>query len=203
MKRILTIGLLLLAIPCLAQTINYGTGNQNQTESGNANFGQFNYVVTGSNGGGYTVNSCSLWVGSGGTAGDKIDCIIVAASSPTKTTATVLCHATYTETSTAPNGWVTLPMTGCGTLPANTAYWIGINTNDGGVSNGYYDCGGTCSGAAGSATYPNYYEPLNYGTYSALPTSSMTAYTEQMSVYITATPVGSSNPTAPKKPICY
>jgi hypothetical protein len=172
-------------------TSNIGTLGKDSTQNNNANYYQTNYVETGSNANGYTVNSCSLWVGSG-TFGNKIDCVVIVPGSATTYTSSVLCHGTYTEPSVAPNAFVSIPMTGCGTLPANTFYWVGFNTGDNTALNGFYSCdSGTasCTGAAGSATYQAWYIASPYGTYTNIPTTALNAAGNvQVSAYLTVTP---------------
>jgi hypothetical protein len=171
-----------------ASALTLGTTQETSLQAQNQNYYQLNYVVTGANAAGYSVNSCSTYVGAIGQTAYKIDCVVIAAAGTTTTASSVLCHGTYTET-TSPNAFVSIPLTGCGTLAASTGYWIGINTNDNSVQAGFYNCGGSCTGSAGSATYQAWYETVTYGTYTGLPTAAMTGVGNlQSSTYLTVVP---------------
>jgi hypothetical protein len=155
-------------------------GVTNQDISGGVTYGgsmNTQYMVTGASTGGYTVNSCSIYIPTGTQAsGAYWDCVLNQATSPTGQNANALCSARYTTSSTTgPGAWVTVNMTGCGTLPPNTAYWLGTATNQGGpVAEGFYDCGSTCTGSAptsGVGTYPCYSEALTFGTYTGMSTT--------------------------------
>jgi Chitobiase/beta-hexosaminidase C-terminal domain len=136
-----------------------------------ANYLNSVYAVTGNDSGGCTVTSCSFYEPTGTvTPGAKVDCGLIAAPSPTTQASSWLCHATYTNpTSSAPGGWITVPLTGCGTLPPNTAYWIGTDSNDTlSFPYGFWNCGSSCNGSAptvGNGTYYHHYISVPYGTY--------------------------------------
>lgn len=166
---------------------NVGQAQASGTNVPGANFINSVYEQTGSNSGGYSVQSASVYVGTGGTNGDKIDVGIIAAPSSTTQASSWLCHGTYTETSTSPNAYVTVPLTGCGTLTPNTFVWVVYNTNDAGVNIGNYNCGGTCAGAAGSSSYGGRFVASTYGTYTGLTTSLSGPNPTQPSAYVSMT----------------
>lgn len=139
-----------------------------------------------------TVGSCHFFLPTDTiTSGAHYDCLIILAPTPTTQASTPLCKATYTTTSTvAPNNWVATPaLSGCGTIPASTAYWVaGITDDPSGPNYGFSDCGGSCTGSApttyGTGTYPSYYIGGTYGTYTSL-TSTLNAHTgTQVSQYV-------------------
>ena len=176
-----------------------------------ANFINATYTVTGNDSGGYTVSSCSFYQPVGTvTAGAKMDCGLILAPTPTTKSSSWLCHATYSNPGpSGAGGWITLSLSGCGTLPAGTAYWVATDSNDPipGFPYGFSSCGGTCNGPAptvGSGTYPYRYAAATYGQYTGLGTS-MTASTGgyQASQFVTlglntpfqtATPIFSVTP---------
>lgn len=138
------------------------------------------YAVSGTNAGGYTVASCSFYLPTGTTyaVGSKWDCGIVLAPTPTTQASAWLCHSTYsTLGNTGDVGWHTLPITGCGTLTASTAYWISVITNETSPSNpgeGFWNCGSSCTGIAptlGNGTYPCSFVSVSYGVYTGMKTA--------------------------------
>jgi hypothetical protein len=114
-------------------------------------------------------------------AGSLYDVILVLAPTPTTQATSAVCSGTYVGTGTSSDvGWHQFSPngSGCGTLPASTAYWIGTVTNQGGpIGLGFWDCNGGSAGCAGSAptsgngTYPFFAASVNYGTYTAMPTA--------------------------------
>jgi sugar lactone lactonase YvrE len=152
------------------------------------------YAVTGSNAHGYTVNTCVFYQPTGSvTSGAKIDCGLVAAPTPTTQASSWLCHGTYTNpTASGAGAWITVTLSGCGTLPAGAAYWIATDGNDPHVfPYGNWNCGGTCNGSAptvGTGTYPYYYIAAPYGVYTGMATA-MSRATTQASQYVTLTVV--------------
>jgi hypothetical protein len=143
------------------------------------------------------VTNCYIYLSTGGTSGDKVDCMIVQQTSFGVESSTAACHGTYTETGATVNGWVNIPITGC-TLTAG--YWyVGYNTNDAGIGNGIWPCytGTTPSSTAcltGSTNQSNtgnsgsYYINQAYGAYTSLQTVATQISNYQQSVYITGTP---------------
>jgi sugar lactone lactonase YvrE len=160
-----------------------------------ANYLVADYAVTANNADGYTVSSCSFYEPAGTvTQGAKVDCGLIAAPTPGTQASSWLCHATYTNpTSSAPGGWIMIPLAGCGTLPPNTAYWIGTDSNDTlHFPYGYWNCGGSCNGSAptvGNGTYYQHYLAVPYGTYTGMPTTLNPDSGEQLSQYATLTAV--------------
>ena len=164
------------------------------------------YAVTGNDSGGYPVTSCSFYQPSGTvTAGAKMDCGLILAPTPTTKSSSWLCHATYTNPGpSGAGGWITLALSGCGTLPATTGYWVATDSNDPiqGFPYGFSNCGGSCNGSAptvGNGTYPYRYIFATYGQYTGL-SSSMTATTDghQASQFVTLglnTPFQTATPT--------
>ena len=148
-------------------------GQQLQGASGviNSNYLNGTYVNVGVNS--FTVTNCAVWVGTGGTSGDKIDCLIIPATNYNTQSATASCHGTYTETGTSPSAFVNIPLSGC--TIAGGSYWIGILTNDNAVQIGNFACPtiGCLNGATyqGNPNYASYYVASTYGTYTGLPTT--------------------------------
>jgi sugar lactone lactonase YvrE len=154
------------------------------------------YAVTGNALNGYTVSSCSFFQPTGTvTSGAKIDCGLILAPTPTTKSSSWLCHATYTNPSNSGTGaWITVSLSGCGTLPAGTAYWIATDNNDThpAFPYGFWNCGSSCNGSAptvGTGTYPYRYSTATYGVYTGM-SSSMTASPGlQASQYVSLTAV--------------
>lgn len=148
-----------------------------------------------------TTGACHFTLPGPVTSGKSYSCILVAAPSSTTESATPLCYATYTTTSTTAPGLVSVTPSGCGTLAPSTAYWLHVITNDTGSPGlGFYACPGGCTGAAptafGTGSYPGYFALGTYGTYTGLPTT-LTAGVDQVSIYIDLTD------TAPVITSCY
>jgi hypothetical protein len=160
------------------------------------------YAVTGTSPGGYTVNpTCSFYMNAGSqTAGAKRDCGIILAPTPTTMASSWLCYGTYTAPSTvSPNGWVSVPLSGCGVLPPSTGYLVATITNDTAAPpKGSWNCGttgGACTGSAptvGNGTFAQRQMSATYGIYSGLGTSTTAGGPYQPSQYVT---LNSSIPT--------
>src|SRR6201996_5673243 len=162
------------------------------------------YAVTGNDSGGYTATSCSFYQPSGTvTKGANIDCGLVPAPTPTTQSSSWLCHGTYSNpSSSAVGGWITIPLTGCGTLSPGTAYWISTDNNDPLIfPYGFWNCGGSCNGSAptvGNGTYPYRYIAATYGQYTGMSTSMIAGGAYQASQYVTLglnTPNQTATPT--------
>ncbi len=143
-----------------------------------ANYINATYAVTGNDSGGYQVGSCSFYQPTGTvTAGANIDCGLIRAPSPTTQASSWLCHATYTNpTSNGVGGWITVALSGCGTLTPSTAYWIATDNNDPhvGFPYGFWNCGGTCNGpvpTVGNGTHFYSYIAATYGVYTGMATA--------------------------------
>ena len=133
-----------------------------------------------------TAVSCSVMLATNTNAsGGQIDCGLYSGTATQFTTP--LCHATYTAGSAnLAAQTITVNLTGCGTLTSGSGYWIIENNNDAGFAPQTYTCGGTCTGAAGTNTYPEYYAVETYGSY---PSSvSGIAGPDRASFYLLATP---------------
>jgi Chitobiase/beta-hexosaminidase C-terminal domain len=152
------------------------------------------YFVFGSEVGGYAGSggTCSFFLPSGTlTLGTLFDCGLILAPTPTTQATSWLCYGTYTVTSTtAPNAFVTVPMSNCGTIPAGTATWVSVATNAPGTPHvGFYDCGGSgCAGAAptlGNGTYGYRYIATPYGVRSGMATAMLAGGSQQVSQFVT------------------
>ena len=112
------------------------------------------------------------------------------APTPTTQSSSWLCHATYTNPSSHGAGaWITVSLSGCGTLPAGTAYWIATDSNDthAGFPYGFWNCGGSCNGSAptvGTGTYGYRYISATYGQYTGMGTSMLAGGNEQASQFV-------------------
>ena len=187
-------------------TFNPYLGNNAYSTAGtdSANYINATYAVTGNDSGGYQVSSCSFYQPTGTvTAGANIDCGLIRAPSPTTQASSWLCHATSSNpTSSGVGGWITVSLSGCGTLPAGTAYWIATDNNDphAGFPYGFWNCGGSCTGGAptvGTGTYPYRYIAATYGVYTGMGTTMLTAASVQASQYVELTPNVSSAAAVP------
>ncbi len=159
------------------------------------------YAVTGTSAKGYNVMTLNFYLPSGYTytAGSKWDAVIILAPSPTTQATSALCSATYTTTGTSADfGWHALTVSGCGTLSKSTPYWVGVVENQAGpIGQGFYDCGGSCSGGVPSSntgTYPYAAALVNYGVYQGMstemyPTTEAGSTGYQPSQYATMTAV--------------
>ena len=175
-------------------------GDDDYSHSGtdSPNYINATYAVTGNDSGGYTVTSCSFYQPGGTvTAGARMDCGLILAPTPTTKSSSWLCHATYSNPgASGAGGWITIALSGCGTLSGGTAYWVATDSNDPirGFPYGFSSCGGTCNGpapAVGNGTYPYRYIAATYGQYTGL-SSAMTATTGyQASQFVT---LGSNTP---------
>lgn len=161
-----------------------------------ANYFNSVYFVTGTSTSGYTTGACHFLLYGPVTSGKHHDCLIIAAPTSNTEASTYICKATYTTTSTSAPGEVSITPSGCGTLTPNTAYWVAEITDDprGAVDLGYWNCGGSCGHTVptlGAGTQTGYAVAVTYGSYGSLP-SSVTAATNQTSVYIDLTEAGPS-----------
>jgi hypothetical protein len=178
-------------------------GNNTYTVAGVTYPGSMNalYAVTGTAANGYTVSTLSFYLPSGYTykRGSKWDVLLVLAPTPTTQASSALCHATYTTLGTSADvGWHSLNVTGCGTLAASTAYWIGLTENEAGpIGEGFSNCGGSCTGGVPTSnigTYPYEFAFVTYGVYTGMstvmyPTTSPGTTAYQPSQYATMTAV--------------
>jgi hypothetical protein len=164
-------------------TFNPYLGDNTYSTAGTdyANFINATYAATGNSFNGYTVSSCSFFQPTGTvTQGAKIDCGLILAPTPTTKSSSWLCHATFTNPSNSGAGaWITVSLSGCGTLPAGTAYWVATDSNDThpAFPYGFWNCGGSCNGSAptvGTGTYPYRFIQATYGVYTGM-SSAMTA----------------------------
>ncbi len=170
------------AIATATYTFNpyLGTNAYSTAGSDYANYINATYAVTGSNAHGYTVSSCSFYQPTGTvTSGAKTDCGVILAPTASTQATSWLCHATHTNSSSSGAGaWITMTLSGCGTLPASTAYWIATDSNDthGGFPYGFWNCGSSCNGSAptvGTGTYPYRAIAATYGTYTGMGTAML------------------------------
>jgi sugar lactone lactonase YvrE len=189
-------------------TFNPYLGNNAYSTAGtdSANYINATYAVTGNDSGGYQVGSCSFYQPTGTvTAGANIDCGLIRAPSPTTQASSWLCHATYSNpTSSGVGGWITVALSGCGTLPPSTAYWIATDNNDphAGFPYGFWNCGGTCNGpvpTVGNGTHFYSYIAATYGVYTGMATAmnSGSGSGLQASQYVGLTPNVSSAAATP------
>lgn len=124
----------------------------------------------------HKVQACTFYLPSGVTytAGSKWDCGLILAPTALTQATSWLCVNTYTTTGTSGDyGWHTVSLGTCGILPAHTAYWVGVNTNETGpISEGFSTCGGSpCTGSAptsGNGTYPCAYASATHGIYTGM-----------------------------------
>jgi hypothetical protein len=158
----------------------------------------YTYAVTGT--ATFTPTTCSIYMSGAQTVGAYWDCLLVLAPTPTTQASSPICTARYTITSsTGPGANVSFPIAGCGTIPPNTAVWVGSTTNQPGTpAQGFNNCGGSCAGGVptqGSGTYPYYYVPNTFGTYTGMTTQLIAGGALQTSQYVTVTapPVTSAN----------
>ena len=155
-----------------------GANAYSTTGTDTANYINATYAVTGNDSGGYQVSACSFYQPTGTvTAGANMDCGLIRAPSSTRQASSWLCHGTYTNpTSSGMGGWITVALSGCGTLPAKTAYWIATDSNEpiGGFPYGFWNCGSTCNGpvpTAGNGTYYYSWIGATYGVYTGMATA--------------------------------
>lgn len=127
----------------------------------------------------HKVQACTFYLPTGSTytAGSKWDCGLIPAPTATTQSSSWLCWNTYVTTGTSADyGWHTVTLNTCGILPAHTAYWVGVSTNEAGpIGEGYSLCGGVaCTGSAptvGNGTYPCFYVSASYGVYTGMGTA--------------------------------
>jgi hypothetical protein len=167
------------APPVTTSTPAVNLGNNQYDVAGVTYPGAMNaiYAVTGTAANGYNVATLNFYLPTGYnyTAGSKWDVLLVLAPGPTTQATSALCSATYTTTGTSTDfGWHALTVSGCGTLPMSTAYWVGVVENEAGpIGQGFWDCGGSCSGGVPSSntgTFPYAAALVTYGVYKGMST---------------------------------
>ena len=145
----------------------------------------------------FKVTTGFINLGSGGTPGDSVDFIIVAATAWDATASSATCHATFTETTGTINAWVPYTFTNCTLSPGN--YFIGENSNDPGLGISFNDCGsgsignvGSClkvsANQANTAMFGSQYQLSQpYGSYSGYQITPMNGQqsSTQVSIYLT------------------
>jgi hypothetical protein len=168
-----------------------GTNAYDNAGSTFAGFINMDYGVTGTAASGYTPGTCYITLPSIPAAGIAWDCLLILAPTPTTMASSGLCSGRYTTTGNEGSSpTIAISMSSCPNLPADTSYWLGSIMNDtsGAVPQGFTDCGSACSGAApafGSGTYPYYYTPATFGSYSSLPGPAASGGARQVSQYLT------------------
>ena len=167
-------------------------GSNLYTTAGHTANGYINYTYAVTGTATFTPTTCSIYMSGAQTVGAYWDCLLVLAPTPTTQASSPICTARYTITSsTGPGANVTFPITGCGTLPPNTAVWVGSTTNQPGTpAQGFNNCGGSCTGGVptqGSGTYPYYFVPNTFGTYTGMTTQLIAGGATQTSQYVTVT----------------
>ena len=209
MKRLITTLLLFLASLGAAAQSTYGTttvsffGTASQMSQSPVNV-MVNNLITVTQP--FQVTNGFIFLGSGGTVGDKIDLIVVAATAWNATASSATCHATFTETTGTINAWVQYNFTGCTLSPGN--YFIAENSNDPGLGIAFNDCGsgsignvGVC--LTGSANQANtakfgaqYQLSQPYGSYTGYQITPMNGQQEmtQVSMYVTGSPTAAVTP---------
>lgn len=164
------------------------------------------YAVTGTNPGGYTVNSCVInQFGGSVTSGKMTDCAVISAPTATTEATSALCHGTWTNPSSTATTAGTISMAGCGTLPAGTGYWICTNTNDTSNPAPYagWNCGGSCSTtlvpASNNGTYAGAIQTtaVSYGTLSGFSTGMTLITNGQFSQFLLLSPSGTPTAATP------
>jgi hypothetical protein len=158
-----------------SNSITYGTQVENVTNYINANTLNANLIYITQNS--FTATYCTVWVGAGGTSGDKVDCLLIPATGYDTGSSTASCYGTYTETGTSPNAFVSIPLVSC-TVPGG-AYWLAVISNDSGLHLGQTTCPSLSAGCLEGATYQGnvnyglwYQGSVTYGgPYTALPTT--------------------------------
>jgi hypothetical protein len=167
-------------------------GTNLYTTAGHTANGYINYTYAVTGTATFTPTTCSIYMSGAQTVGAYWDCLLVLAPTPTTQASSPICTARYTITSaTGPGANVSFPITGCGTLPPNTAVWVGSTTNQPGTpAQGFNNCGGSCAGGVptqGSGTYPYYYVPNAFGDYTGMTTQLILGGPAQTSQYVTVT----------------
>lgn len=169
-----------IALPVVAVPTSSVLGNNqfNMVGFTSANYINATYAVTGTSPA--IVSNCNFYLPTGTTyaAGSKWDCGLILAPTPTTQASSWLCHATYTTLGTSADvGFHSLAISGCGTLPASTGYWIAVDTNETSPSQpgqGFWNCGSSCTGSAptlNNGTYACRYISATYGVYTGMQTT--------------------------------
>jgi hypothetical protein len=139
--------------------------------------------------------TCTFYVGNAIAAGQRLDCVLVAATTSTTQNNDALCWATWTApaSSTPTNQWVTVNFpASCGSLGAGTSWflWQAGNFLSANPLVGAYDCPSGCTGTVNSGTFGSYYFAAAYGTYNNLTTNLASFHnSNQQAVFITSVPL--------------
>jgi Chitobiase/beta-hexosaminidase C-terminal domain len=174
-----------------------GTNLYNTAGFTNSGYINYTYAVTGT--ATFTPGTCTIYMQGAQAVGSFWDCLLTLAPTPTTQAASALCSARYTVTASTPaNANVSFAITGCGSLPPDTAYWVGSATNQAASpGQGFNNCGGSCTGGVpteGSGTYPYRYVANPFGVYTGMSPALLASAAMQPSQYVTVTalPVSSS-----------
>jgi hypothetical protein len=109
---------------------------QNQTTTGMQGYAnQGRTCATGTNGGGYNVQSISMYIGAA-TAGTHIMCSVYDSAGPPKNKIAAGCDTASTALAANPTGYVTMPVTGACPLAASTRYWIACMSDNTSIAYG-------------------------------------------------------------------
>ena len=148
MKKFLAILIFASCVSVYAQTSSCGETSQSGTDSGNA-FSQLGTpCATGTNANGYTVSSISYWVGSPTSTSFDLGVYSDSSANPNS----LLCSVS-TGAITPSAGWNTVNISGCPTLSASTAYWVGYITGSDTIQQG--EVTGACPGTSSHSTWAN------------------------------------------------
>lgn len=119
-----------------------------------------------------TVIDCQVYINSG--LADTFGCAIYADNGSGVPTGAAICSATG-STGTS-SGFVTLPLSGCGTLLAATRYWLAINVGSL-SSNRFYNVASGTEGTAANFSFSSTCSGISctFGTFSGSPTPGVGA----------------------------
>ena len=161
-------------------TTQWGQTAENTAGYTSAGYINETYTVLGTQVGGYSGGTCSFYLPAGTLhVGSHFDCGLIAAPSMTTEGSAWQCYYTYTVSSaTAPGGFVSGPLSGCGNLAAGSAWWVAVATDSpGSPAVGFATCG---------SCYPYRAVAVAYGTRSGLPAAvSATGTALQASQFVT------------------
>lgn len=141
-------------------TVTYGSTTQIDVDYGNSGVAFATPIYTGTNASGYSSPTINYWVGSPVSASFDLGLYADSSLAP----GSRICHAS-TGTITPSSGVNSLAISGCGTLTANTTYWIGYLVNNDTIQQGIastFKCYTTVPGYIGTV--------YNAGSFSSLPT---------------------------------
>lgn len=126
-----------------------------------------------------TVNNCQVYV-SGGSSSIHVNCAVYTSSAGEPSA--LICSGTSTATSTG-TGWITVPISGCGTLLAGTTYWLTVATDSSSLEffNNYPGTATVYGSGAGSDTYGTWENPAS---------SPFAEYPASLYFNLTAVPIG-------------